>query len=76
MYRVALQHGGQSVLTVQVLCLSGADLLAETPTGYIAMHFAAMHGHVHCMKVSSTSELQADSQTSAVWRKYVHVYVC
>ena len=31
--------------------MSGADLLTETPTGYTGMHFAALHGHVHCMKV-------------------------
>ena len=37
---------------VKWLAVSGVDLAEETPTGYTAMHLAAMNGHVNCMMVS------------------------
>ena len=35
----------------QVLRLFGAELLAETPTSYTAMHFPTTYGNLECLKV-------------------------
>lgn len=36
---------------VKWLSVSGVQLTAETPTGYTAIHLAAMNGHVNCIMV-------------------------
>jgi len=38
---------------VKWLAFKKVDLNAETPTGYTAMHLAAMNGHVNCLMVSN-----------------------
>lgn len=35
----------------QMLSICGADMHRETPTGYTAIHIAALSGHVNCLKV-------------------------
>ena len=36
-----------------MLSICGADMHKETPTGYTAMHIAALSGHVNCLKVTT-----------------------
>ena len=40
---------------VKWLSVNGVNLKEETPTGYTAIHLAAMNGHVNCMMVSGNS---------------------
>ena len=35
------------------LSVNGVNLIAETPTGFTAIHLAAMNGHVTCIMVIS-----------------------
>ena len=36
---------------VKWFSVSGVDLMQETPTGYTAIHLAALNGHVNCIMV-------------------------
>ena len=45
--------GGHTEI-VKWLAVAGVNMDAETPTGYMAMHLAAMHGHTNTMIVSTS----------------------
>ena len=51
---------------VQILASHGANLVTESPTGYTAMHCAAMYGNLECLEVH---------HSTCMTRLYVHAIV-